>query len=304
MQVTGSVVDVLFVLDTSGSMRTHFEAMAEAYPRFAQPFVDSEADFHMGVTTTDMTWRGLQGRLREADRLRWVDNDTPDLVNTFRRLALVDRQEHTERGLDAIHAALGEHTEPEGFNEGFRRRLGRAWLHVTVISNEDDHSSDEGIGGITLDDFLDFMEEIKPNTDRLTFNSIVSLKTGGADYSQRGWRYIAATEELGGSVLSLHDDEWPDIMETLGGVQAPGPQREFFLSRLPVEDTITVQATSVDGITFVYLRGQDFEYQEGRNSILFTGELIPPIGAEVEITYDVLASSTRGAGRDGPPATE
>ena len=168
-------------------------------------------------------------------------------------------------------------------NAGFLR--GRdAWLHITVVSDEDDSSTADPISRTR---FVEWMNEIRPDTYRTTFNSIVTLhvRTG---VETVGEKYLDLTDQIGGEVFDLQESLWPDMLDTLGGLQAPPPLREWYLSEQPIADTIEVTIEHLN-VVFVFDPLTDWTYDPIRNSIRFT-EYEVPAGAEVFVSYLPAAS--------------
>jgi len=66
-----------------------------------------------------------------------------------------------------------------------------------------------------------------------------------------------------------------------------GLKREYFLSQLPVPSTVEVRV--IDGENTFQFFEDDWSYNNIRNSITFE-EYVPDQLAEVEITYELLAS--------------
>lgn len=62
-----NTVDVLIVVDNSGSMVEEQAKLASNFQAFIQYFSDVEVDYQIGVTTTDMTSDGERGRLQGGD---------------------------------------------------------------------------------------------------------------------------------------------------------------------------------------------------------------------------------------------
>ena len=82
VQATPEQIDVLWVVDDSGSMANEQTLLALEFPRFMQLVLDSHADVHIGVVTTDAS--GAEGgALEQAAAFRWVTPDTPNPVGTF-----------------------------------------------------------------------------------------------------------------------------------------------------------------------------------------------------------------------------
>lgn len=288
LQVFEPAADVLWVLDSSGSMEDDRSALAAAFPGFVAPFVDSAVDFHIGVITMDMGRESHQGKLREADGQRWLDPTTKHLPETFADMATaaIDTGKKKaslpfddENGRDATFFALEVESRPGGYNHGFLRERDSAWLHITVMSDENDEST-----MVSLDDFVAFLRSLRSLPDRVSFNSIVALTTTGLEV--RGEDYLAVTDAIGGRAASLNGEDWPNLLAQLGALQAPAPATEFYLSRLPVVSTVEVRSVTQDGVTLVHRLDDEYVYDESRNSVVFDDlEVAPPTGARVEIRY-------------------
>lgn len=291
-QVSPQTTDILWVLDSSCSMIDENEALAEWFPIFMEHFEDVDTDWHMGVVTTDMGgWSledgGTGGLLNNVGDIRWIDRDTPDPVAVFAEMTDVYNamswSAGSEKGREAAYTAL-EIKRLHDANRGFFRAFGDSWLHITVVSDEDDSSTRDPIG---KSDFVDWINDIKPIQHRTTFNSIVTLDPRN-DEESRGDKYIDLTEQIGGEVFDLHEGDWADILDTLGGLQSPEPIVEWFLSYPPVPDTLEVLVEH-GTVTFAFQRDEDWTYDPVRNSVSFI-EFQPPDGAIVYLRY-VKASS-------------
>ena len=129
-------VDVLWVIDNSGSMADEQAALIGAFPSFIRYFADSGLDWHIGVVTTDADAPGEGGKLQGAAGLRYLEPDAPDPIQTFAAMARVGTDGSSdEQGRRVAWLAL---TTPlvDGYNHGFYRE--DASLHVIVISDEPD----------------------------------------------------------------------------------------------------------------------------------------------------------------------
>lgn len=281
LQVVQPQVDVLWIVDNSLSMVEDRELLAQAFPRFVDWFLEADADWHVGVITTDMVTPGHQGALQARFGYRYIDADTPDPEEVFD--AMVTDQEPgalDEEGREAAWVA----TEllRDTANAGFLHESELAWLHFTVVSDEDDDSDRIG-----LEQFADYVDFIRPLTDRTTFNSIVSLY--GAGPEEAGEQYLAMTDLLGGAKADINDPQWPAVLADLGGSQAPAPIIEFFLSARPVAGTVDVRVQEPSGVVLTFVPYVDWTWSVARNSVTFL-TYIPPSGATVEVHY-VLAGT-------------
>lgn len=286
VQTTAAEVDVLFVIDNSGSMADNQQKLADNFPEFMKEFDGSGLDYHIGIITTDMDYAiqpGSMGVLRTVDESgkKWIDETFADPVDVFSRAAKVgDQGSGDERGREACYTALEIKGNAE--NAGFLRE--EAGLHITVVSDENDSSK---ANPITKEEFIDYLNSLREDPELVSFNSIVTLEGGPFPGLTSGQAYLDVTNAVGGLKRDIARDEWSDMLGELG-LQAIGLKAEYFLSQLPVEGTIEVKVIE-DGITFVYDEGTEWTYDEERNSVTFV-DFVPPELAEVLITYTLLSA--------------
>ena len=280
VQLTSPSVDVLWVVDNSGSMGDNQQALANNFPAFMNYFLGSGLDYHIGVVSTDMADPDHRGKLREAAGVRFITPDTNNPVNVFSNMAAIGANgADTEKGRDAAFVAL--EIEKDGYNVDFLRNKEDSGVNVTVISDEDDYSTN-----ITRGEFIAFLNDLRPEDDLVTFNSIVN-PPGGGFANQTGTDYLAVTDAVGGLKRDIGTGDWSSMLEDLG-IQAAGLKSEYFLSQIPVVPTIKVWV-EIGSSTRVFDVGEDYTYDQSRNSIRFSDYIPEPL-AEVFIEYTVLAS--------------
>ena len=152
-----------------------------------------------------------------------------------------------ERGREATYHALV--TERNGANAGFLRD--DAALHITVVSDEDDHSR---ATPVSKDEFVAYLNSARPVDEMVSFNSIVNPPPGNL-INQAGEAYLYVTDHVGGLKRDIALGAWSSMLDDLG-LQAAGLRREYFLSQLPVDGTIEVEVT-IDDVVEVYDEGVD-----------------------------------------------
>jgi len=265
LQVNQPEVDVLWVVDSSGSMGDDQDAVKKHFPIFFEFFEGSGTDYHLGVISTDMYMASRQGRLITVNGRRYIDPDTPNAAQVFNSMmpALgVD----TEQGTDATYAAL--ETQRMDYNLGFLRE--KSSVHVIVISDEWDSSE------MAAEELASYLNGLRQDPDMVTFSSI-----------SRPDSYVNVTNMVGGIHHPILETDWGLVLEQLG-LQAAGLKREYFLSRLPVPDTIVVTVQEGENV-FSFSEGADWVYNPVRNSISFH-KYVPNPFAEVIIDYALLSA--------------
>jgi len=279
VQVTVPTVDILWVIDNSCSMGPEQTSLAENSPIFLNYFLGSGLDYHIGTVSTDMFNTGESGKLIDAGGgLLWLDPDTPDPDPKFRTLIeLGNGGGWPEKGLDAAYVALEE--RGDGFNSGFERDI--SGLHMIAISDEYDHSEQ-----ISAEEFSDWLTNRRPEGG-VSFSSISPLGTCPEGWGN-GTSYHEVTDTVGGVKWNVCNDDWGPLLEALA-LQASGSRIEYFLSELPVIETIEVWVVQ-DGVTLTMDMDEEYTYDETRNSVRFV-EFVPEALAEVWVEYTTLAAA-------------
>ncbi|MDP2315140.1 MAG: hypothetical protein Q8P41_19730 [Pseudomonadota bacterium] len=268
-------IDVLWVIDNSGSMYQERDRVMAEIETFFQWFVDLELDYHMGVITTDVVNPVFAGNL--VGTPTYVTPETVDPQGSLARAIDVGHLEMgDESGLQAMHMAL---TEPllSGHNEGFYREGAR--LAVIFLSDEPDNSL------YTPSWYVDFLDGLKDDHESVFVASIVGDRVDGCQNdcgseeasADQGDRYLDVAEAFDGFEESICTCDLAPAMERIG-----------FLSTLYVR---AFPLTSVPGrpdLLKVWVDGMEaggWHYDPIPNTIVFTAA--PPIGSEIVARYPV-----------------
>lgn len=283
-QVTYSKeVDVLWVVDTSSSMAKHQNLLAEQVPVFVEGLNATGLDYHIGVTTMDMSSSGARGGLiAQNGTPKFLTKDTPNLIGLLAgRLRAGENGSPVERGREATMAAL--HASSSGVNGAFLRE--NSLLNVIFLSNEEDQSA-------TTTDYIAALDALKPKLpfgDRgwqAHFMGVMpndpSCQTSEWGFSSPGTRYIDLATASGGTSESICD---ANFLRALTNVRARVLElvTEYPLDRKPVEKSIKV---FVNGSEVPNDETNGWTYRVSVNSIRFHGSSIPRAGARIKVTFD------------------
>lgn len=308
-QITGQDVDVLFVVDNSGSMGDEQQNLASNFQSFIAGAATWQNDYHIGVTTTDL--EGDNGRLMTAgSNARFVTSSTQSQFAANVKVGTGGSGD--EKGLACAQAALSlphtagsgdpanltacssdnECTAPErcwdgycgGRNRGFLRE--DAALEVVIVSDEEDASPAD------VNFYINFFKSIKGvyNENLFHLHAIVGDVPGGcqsnAGAASAGHRYAAVANATGGAVVSVCDSNFAAGLSSIGDI-AFGLRTQFFLERLPEPSTITVEVASQGCAS---ASGANWRYDEPSNSVVFdeNGGCMPQAGQQVLIHYKTL----------------
>jgi hypothetical protein len=231
-------LDVLFVVDSTGSMDEEQVALAAAADDFVATLGDLGVDYQIGVTSTDPAVAGaLLGR-------PWII--TPNAEDPGAALAAALAVGTTSpppaAGLDAAAATL---SDLSGLDAGFRRK--DAGLHVIFVSDGDDES-----GAILGDDpagaFLGLLDSEAERTGRVAVASAVIGDVPGGCEGTRGSalpgeRYAAVATASGGRIESICEPDLASVADAFGEIGVEWVTA-FALRGVPEDGTVRVD---VDG---------------------------------------------------------
>ncbi|MFN7130449.1 MAG: VWA domain-containing protein [Myxococcales bacterium] len=283
------VVDILWVIDTTGSMATERKLLADNFDRFIDTLLTTRSRFQIGVTSTDMSKDGERGALR--GRVKIIDNDTPNPKDVFREnTTFPDSRKRWMQSLRAMETALTDRTlsdAPGKPNYGFLRP--NAALAVIVVSDGDD----ESFGGTPY--YARRLRSVKGKgyENLISFSAIAGTLPDGCyrpgeesffgSKADPPVRLSDMTRRTGGVLASICDRTFESalvrIAEALNTLK-----RVFPLSLLPDAATISV---TVDGRPVANHPVYGWQYREEINSIAFAGDYVPPPGSQVRIFYAI-----------------
>ena len=305
-------VDILWVVDNSGSMATSQDNVAANFQSFIDKFQQTNFDFQMAVTATD-AWRAPANIANDPSLARFRDGtaatsftgitvikpDTPDIANVFQtNIKQGTNGSGDERGWQSLREAL---SMQENLDEPFPRQ--DALLAVIILTDEDDFSHDgtNNVQGIPdpynnpdLHDpmmYYDFLYNLTGSSEgNLNFmvNTIGIFDQACLDSLNTTWtgrkialRYEGVTDLTGGYKGSLCDD-FSDVMAGITDTIIE-KSTAFKLSREPSIETIQV---TIDGQVIPEDPVNGWTYDPANLLIKLHGSAIPGAESVVSITYD------------------
>ena len=258
------ILDVLWVVDDSGSMNRFQTNLASNIGLFVSTFMSTGADYHMSVITTS-DWFASP-LITSADA---------DPAGTLAAQVMVGVSgSGMEKGIKMAKEALSSSSSAGPGSSFFRSD---ATLVVIFVSDEPDFSE----GGWSS--YLPFFDSIKPAGQFIPYGVIGDhpagcSMTGPFGNAQFGSGYWHMIDHYGGDWYSICATDWGVQLQNLA--DAMTSRRAYELQEDdPIVTTIEV---TVNGQV-----STEWEYDEVRNSVVFTEDGIPDEGQTVEITYAV-----------------
>ncbi len=292
-QVEAGEVDVLFVVDNSGSMQPYQEKLSTNFENFLEYFT-GYVDYRIGVVTSTVeNPASLQGcttdeieAIPDGGELvggTWISDEDADGNDRFAELVQVGTcGGGYEMGLETAYRAL---TPPmsEGSNAGFLRE--DAYLSIIFVTDEEDSSP------LTTNEYINGFRDIKGSDARDVFNASALVVTDEADCSDEqldagaslNARMVDVADQTNGVVGSICSGDFSDIVTELS-LASSRLTDTFYLSEPPDVASIIVgvdeEEVPCDAGVWTY------EKLDGRPAIVFARDQLPPPGSRITASYD------------------
>jgi len=278
-QLADNKIDVLWVVDDSGSMSEEQTALTQNFASFIQIADMANVDYQVGIVTTDTDSANRSGKLVGSGANKIVRRNTaPSPGQVFTQNGNVGTNgSGEEKGLSAAKLAL-EPPIRDVENAGFLRADAR--LAVVIVSDEEDYSA----GTVGL--YVDFFRNIKGfrNPQLVSLNAIVGDPGSGCATAEAGDRYADAANQLNGQIESICTANWAPMLSRLGlGVFTL--RTAWTLSRNADPASIAV---TVNGMNVPRNATNGWTYDAASNSIEFHGTAVPQPAQPIVVQYGSL----------------
>ena len=276
------IVDILWVIDNSGSMANQRKVLVNNFDRFLLELLTLKVDWQMGVVSTNPP---DLAKLRGTVKV--ISTTTPDPKAVFTaNTAFGPSRIRWEQGLRQAELALtGANVIPGGPNDGFLRP--KAALAIIAVANDDDGSYG------TTDYYARSFRSLKGkgNEGLVSFSTIAGTTPSGCtppgeenyfgSLAKPAFRFAAVATKTGGVVGSICDASFENtlvqIAEALNTLR-----RVFPLTLVPLLSTLTV---TINGVVIPHDAINGWDYRADTNSIVFLGNYIPPPAAMIRVEY-------------------
>ncbi|MDG0817548.1 vWA domain-containing protein [Bdellovibrio svalbardensis] len=296
-------IDILWVIDNSGSMASSQANLASNFQSFISRFNQFNYDFHMAVVTTDgwekqFNANSVKAKIRDGNTTHSgvfvMDKNTPNLSSVFDINAKVGVNGNgDERAFESLYQSLSN--EPTNDALGFRRS--DAFLAVIIVSDEDDFSNSttgliedyNSASVYPVSKYTNFLDSYtgglaagrnySVNTISIQDTACLNqLNTGAQKVAQR---YAAISDATGGvkaSICSNFGTSLSLISDSIIQLSSA-----FKLTREPIPETIVV---SVDGVVVPQDATNGWTYDVATMILTFHGSAVPGANTSVKINFD------------------
>ncbi|MCB9093104.1 MAG: VWA domain-containing protein [Halobacteriovoraceae bacterium] len=259
-------LDILWVVDDSGSMANEQQALADNFGAFINQFVTKQIDFNMAIVTTDATpakdGEPVAGSMDALTYDNYLSNPS-QFFNDFENMILV--------GTSGSGYEKGLHTSNSFFSKygaSFVRENSN--LVVVYVSDEEDQSDE------MVSFYASAIMGLKPSNSLVQLHAVVRTEQLEGGSTQGGARYIEATQTANGSYAEITDD----FATTLSNISSDIIKKieSFVLSKIPDLNHLEVY---VDGVKLE----SGWSYNAELNSIDFDLGSEPVEGSEIAVAY-------------------
>lgn len=259
-------IDILWVIDNSGSMGNEQAALAQNFEFFIEDFINKNVDFKMAITTTDD--KLVADSLNELTSEKLLENEDKFKSNFKEMIKVGTNGSGQERGLWAA----------EKFTNGYAESFFRsdAYYIVVYVSDEADQSVE------TTDHYLQNLKEWKDTESLVRAYSIVNMDTTASTnkYIEVGFeRYKAMADNTNGYAVDIKNDFFQTLLTM--GEDIAQLSLSFVLSETVTQ--INSVEVIVDGVTVT----AGWIFDPLSNAVVFEEGSSPSSGADIKVNYKV-----------------
>lgn len=296
--VANNKVDILWVIDNSGSMLTKQQKVSAGLSSFLSIFQNKNFDFRMAVVTTDIrsktdpvpALRGQEGEFQAQDfngtTVPVLSNSTTDLADHFKVNVEVGQTGNANAtALDAVNLSLSS-SMLNGVNSGFLRS--DAHLAVIVLSDADDNDSSN-----TPTQVQDFLNSLKPDKfDVISRTYKKNFTVSGviiSDFTdtncvapfEDGLKFKTLISATNGSLANICDANFSSGLNQISQRIAEAIT-DIPLGQVPDTSTIVI---TFNGVVVPNDATNGWTYSSSGNKVVFHGTSIPTDNTSISINY-------------------
>lgn len=300
-------LDVLFLIDNSGSMQTSQNNLANNFPSFINRFIDKGYDFRLAVATSDAYRSATNAKFKsgttpaiyvidKADYNLSLQSEKDKLISDFSANVRVGVTGHgDERAFSSFQASL---TSTD--NANFHRP--DAYLAVVIVSDEEDYShadlnfiepstaTNVDVSPLyTVASYKTFLEQFTNGLSTQDFSvSTISILDSACQTQlgagrKIGYRYMALADMTGGTKNSLCA-AFDATLDNISSSIASQTSAEFQLNKKPIVNSIRVL---IDGVLVPESSTDGWSYNSTTNTIKINGATYRPgSGSNIVINFD------------------
>ncbi len=293
--VTNSKVDIIMMVDNSTSMSQHQKKLSSQISSMISQLNSMGLDWHIGVTTSDMSTSGTGGYLNGAGTAIDPTYITPTTANGMQiltnRVMAGENGSDYEKGIESVKSSIGNILDPAANNpdKGFWRD--DAVLALIFLSDEDD------IGATTVADFEKYMDQVKkpfPSGQKgwvANFLGLLDINptctSGPFAYPAPGFKYMQLVDYTAGVKESICTSSLDVAVQNVK-VRILEFLKDFYIPRIPIVSTIKVYK---NGVLVPASTTDGWEYLPANHTIRFHGTAVPNSSDKIKVDFQPLEAT-------------
>ncbi len=266
-----TAIDILWIIDNSGSMGTNQTKVASAFGAFSALLLEKGYHFRIAVTTTDAYLKtGGRDKYRDNCGLAILEESTPDLAAKFStNIQQGINGSGNERAFDSFVTAF-----ESSLNTAYDFPVQGAFLGVIIIGDEDDSSIGSGTTLVPVENYIDYLDS---RFDCRAY-SITKLPGSGTGEGARICQLVDAFSGIKGDITAS------DYSSGLSSFSSSMARHNTSVALTDTPDASTISVT-VGSVTIPEDTANGWSYDSSGNAIYFNGSALPAEGDVVNVRY-------------------
>lgn len=297
---TDPKVDIVWVVDNSGSMKEEQGAVISNAGEFFNQLSNKHLDFRLAAITTDNEKIVFPGNSKIPPRTGWTSasDGSQAFVN------------NVNAGLKGSGTESGIHFAEKAINTGTVVPREGASLVFVMLSDEGDHYACYHGGSVqNAADPCNGGTDFDPNNNVFKANgykvyAIIGLNSSGQAAKCTGsgtsattinnqWPgYYNLAQATGGMAGTICSNDYSQLLNSITN-QAAAAASSYVLSHIPMSSTVVVKK---NGEVVPKDSNNGWMYNSSNNSIVFSGTSFPKVGDIILVNYEYSSESQAAYG--------
>lgn len=266
-------VDILWMIDNSGSMANKQKRLSESLGIFIDKFLDKNINFQMAITTTDGTSTKSGKMIGDSSKL------TSTYLKTVGKATFMTYfQSIVKVGTSGSGVEQGLKTSSTFFDR-YSASFVRADANLAIVEISDEEDQSEK----TVNDYLNKFYALKASKGMVKVYSVVTqvLPDDHNLSDSIGYRYMDAAKITGGISSEIKNDFSTTLLNI--GSSIVNLVDSFSLAEVPYNNAIKVYVNHAEVTT-------GWTYDITSRSVKFSSSAVPAEGSTIEVDYQVKAT--------------
>ena len=271
------ILDIVFVIDNSGSMGVFQGELSNQMTAFMNVFLSTGADFHLGFITTD------RGYLQCSGVVCWIDNLSANPVDWAQGVIsqISVGGSAIEKGIEMAKRFFENTDYDTGGAPGTSFWRYDSTTVVIYVSDEPDFS----VGSWNA--YTLFFDALKPDVDMMRHFAVIGDHPSGCGFQYGSiWRTVGFGAGYW-DMVQRYNGEWYSICATDWGNQMQDLANTVTVrSRFPLDEPDPIES-SIQVLINGQVTASGWSYDSVTNSVVFDEGSVPEANQTITIEYGI-----------------